>query len=81
MRTTERMLAMPLMDPVEAEDADAADPGTTIYVSTTGDDTNDGFAQPVKTLKHASGVQASGPRQAAATKANSSAATIRNSED
>src|SRR5690348_3978359 len=38
---------------------DAPDPpGTAIQVSPTGDDANDGFSMPVKTLKHAIGLAA-----------------------
>jgi hypothetical protein len=33
-------------------------PGVTIHVSTTGDDTSDGLTHPVKTLKHAIGLAA-----------------------
>jgi hypothetical protein len=39
--------------------ADVPDlPGVTLHVSTSGDDVNDGFALPVKTLKHAIGLAA-----------------------
>lgn len=36
-------------------------PGTTIHVSPTGDDANDGLLTPVKTLKHAIGLAAADP--------------------
>jgi hypothetical protein len=37
------------------------DPGTTIHVSPTGDDANDGLLMPVKTLEHAIGLAAADP--------------------
>lgn len=37
------------------------DPGTTIHVSPTGDDANDGLLTPVKTLKHAIGLATANP--------------------
>src|SRR5207248_1008571 len=43
--------------PGELDDA-SGHPGTTIHVSGTGDDTNDGLTLPVKTLKRALGIAA-----------------------
>ena len=49
--------------PIDGRSIDAAPdapdpPGTAVHVSPTGDDANDGFAMPVKTLKHAIGLAA-----------------------
>ena len=49
--------------PIDGQLVDAAPdapdlPGTAIHVSPTGDDANDGFTMPVKTLKHAIGLAA-----------------------
>src|SRR5215208_577423 len=44
---------------IDAPPVDAPDPpGTAIRVSPSGDDANDGFTRPVKTLKHAIGLAA-----------------------
>lgn len=44
--------------PGDATENDVAAPGTTVHVSSTGDDANDGLIRAVKTLKHAIGIAA-----------------------
>lgn len=54
-----------------ADDVPAdADPGTTLRVSLSGDDANDGITQPVKTLKHAIGLAAANSKVTAITLAS-----------